>query len=203
LPSPTPPAGLSSCSAPACAGRRTCRPTSAREALAAARSSMVWMPAARSRSRCTGRIPATSSRSRWATTSASQVAHRPHATILSSPRSSPHAIGAPVARRDVAVGDERPQSLPAQPEDGHEVADGVRRGRAVAEQHSTRPLRGTPSRSSWSAYAAAASTPSRVRDARAWCPARPTGWRRHPGASGSSRTRKSANPTNSSVANTA
>jgi hypothetical protein len=41
-----------------------------------------------------------------------------------------------------------------------------------------------------------------VRDARAWCPARPTGWRRHP-ASGSSRTRKSANPTNSSVANTA
>jgi hypothetical protein len=61
---------------------------------------------------------------------ASAARHDPELAAVVSPRDR----SARRAGRDVAVGDERAQSLPAQPEDGHEVADGVRRGRAVAEQ---------------------------------------------------------------------
>ena len=121
---------------PGCAASRRCRGSSPAGAVSAmASASIVGMPAARSRSRCTGRMPATSSRSRDATTSASHVAQRPHATTPSSPRGSPHAIGGPSATEvEAAIGDERGQSFAPQPEDREQVIDRVLADAAVAQQ---------------------------------------------------------------------
>ena len=130
------PAGLSSC-------RRACvrsipnvsgfMPAGVAGVVASA--SIDSIPAARRRSRCTGRMPATSSRSRAATTSASHVAQRPQAMTPSSPRGSPQAIGAPAgAEIEAAVGDERRQPLAPEAEDGEQIVDRVPAHAAVAEQ---------------------------------------------------------------------
>ena len=165
--------------------------------VAAASSSIISMPASRNRVRATGRIRATMSRSRAESTCCVQVSQRPHATSPMSPRSSPHASGAPAAPAPMSRSAIRVRSRARRTwNSGSRLVDGTGADGAVAEDEVD--LVG-------------------ARDAEAVelvdiC--RELHKRRDAGGAGElgvlhapttvvSRSRKSANPTNSSVANAA
>ena len=102
---------------------------------ASASASIVAMPAARSRSRCTGRMPATRRRSRLRDDL--QFARRASSArhdVELAPRVAPCDLGALRSEVDPPVGDEGQEPVAPQREHGEEVIDLVLADRTVAEQ---------------------------------------------------------------------